>query len=119
MGNCVSLYKYTSKLQYNIMNFKAGDSLTDVSGYCQQNRGCLMQLAICVQYEMITSASRLAYFASFYAQLPIVTPVVIMRYHHPLPSPAAKQVVHGSQSDYIVGLPTTNSVRVSHIMRLL
>ena len=48
MGNCVSLYKYTSKLQYNIMNFKAGDSLTDVSGYCQQNRGCLMQLAICV-----------------------------------------------------------------------
>ena len=48
MGNCVSLYKYTSKLQYNIMNFKAGDSLTDVSGYYQQDSGCLMQLAICV-----------------------------------------------------------------------
>ena len=31
-----------------IMNFKAGDSLSDVSGYYQQDRGCLMQLAICL-----------------------------------------------------------------------
>ena len=30
---------------------KAGDYLTDVSGYYQQDGGCLMQLGICRKYE--------------------------------------------------------------------